>query len=173
MHTLLFISHEPPLHAGATLMLSSIQLTIMLASLVFYCPWASCCRSEFSVTATFLMSTLPALLALLISEVKNYSKARCAVLVSFSHLVARTNNFSCQLVAPTTMSIWMFSFAMVVWINSCLLRDSKRVILGDGITNAMPAAVHLHGFVLQRFLGQVLFLLFKPKEDLVEIFTNK
>lgn len=59
--------------------------------------------------------------------------------------------------------VWMFSSAKAVWINCCLLRESKRLILGDGITDVMPTAVHLHGFLLQGFVGQTVFLPFKPK----------
>ena len=55
--------------SGNTLLLSSIQLSVMLPSLLVYYRQASSQRSLFSIMSTFIVSTIPALLALLLVEV--------------------------------------------------------------------------------------------------------
>lgn len=68
-----------------------------------------------------------------------------------------------QNVAPTTNAVWYFACVMTVWTNFCFLEETNTMI-GESISEEMPAAVHLYCFLVQGYVGQTAFLLVKPQQ---------
>lgn len=117
---------------GNTLLVSVVELSVMMWSLSIYTYFASPMGHSFTYTEPFLLSTLPAVAAVVILKM-------------MVHIGSQT---------------CLFALGAGILLNISILRKSHKLIAlhkgDDGVTEA----IILYGYVVRRFLGHVSFLLF-------------